>query len=310
MTADEVAFLHAFEACTIPKDQWTHLAHVRMAWLYLNAHGIDETISRATRVIRRYNASLGNTTGYHETVTQAFVRLIEHRRLCTPDLDWPAFVARHPDLASSSVLGRYYSRSLLASSEAIADFVAPDLRPLPAIGVIRPATPEDAAALQAIYAPYVGDTPVSFEVEPPSVEEMSRRVAAATAWIVFEAGGAVVGYAYASPHRERAAYRWSLDVSVYVRPDHRALGVGRALYTRLIAICADLGYHNAFAGITLPNPASVALHESLGFGLVGVYRDVGHKLGRWHDVAWFQRVLRPPVPDPREPGGGGVLETR
>jgi L-amino acid N-acyltransferase YncA len=113
--------------------------------------------------------------------------------------------------------------------------------------------------------------------------------------------GAVLGYAYASPHRERAAYRWSVDVAVYIAEQARRRGVGRQLYSTLFAMLVELGYYNAFAGVTLPNPASVGLHESMGFTPVGVYRNVGYKLGAWHDVGWWRRPLQPPAADPAEP---------
>ena len=135
---------------------------------------------------------------------------------------------------------------------------------------------------------------------------MARRIGAVSArypWLVAELDGAVAGYAYASAHRERAAYRWAVDVAVYVDPDHHRRGVGRALYEELLARLGAQGFRVACAGITLPNAASVALHEALGFEPVGVYRRIGWKFGRWYDVAWYQRALRPDAPDPpAEPG--------
>jgi phosphinothricin acetyltransferase len=160
---------------------------------------------------------------------------------------------------------------------------------------IRMATPADAAQVAEIYRPSVSGAATSFEVEPPSPAEMERRIAAATGyapWLVCEEGGAVVGYAYASQHRDRAAYRWCVDVSVYVREGMRRGGVGRALYTSLFALLRLQGFCAAHAGITLPNPASVGLHEALGFLPVGVYRKVGYKTGAWHDVGWWQLELR------------------
>ena len=168
---------------------------------------------------------------------------------------------------------------------------------------IRLATLEDAAQVQAIYAPYC-HTPISFELGPPSVEEMRGRLAKILGqypWLICADGAEVLGYAYASPHRERAAYCWSVDTTIYVRQGRQRRGVGRALYTSLLAILPLQGYVNAYAGITLPNPASVGLHEALGFQQVGVYRQVGFKCGAWHDVAWFQRPLQPPVSEPPPP---------
>lgn len=171
---------------------------------------------------------------------------------------------------------------------------------------IRLATPDDGPALAGIYRPAVTDSATSFEVEPPDGAEMGRRVAKIlerTPWLVCERDGAVLGYAYASSHRDRPAYQWSVEVSAYVHPDARRMGVGGALYTSLFAALAVQGFRNAYAGITLPNPASVGLHTSVGFIPVGVYRGVGCKLGAWHDVAWFERPLasriaHPPPPRP------------
>lgn len=169
-------------------------------------------------------------------------------------------------------------------------------------GGLRPAAPADAARLAEIYRPFVLGSPATFETEPPSAAEFRRRLASAIVWLVSEAGGRVVGYAYASPHRERAAYRWAADVSVYVDAGHQGRGIGKALYASLLERVRRLGYFNAYGGITLPNPASVRLHESFGFRPVGVYRKVGFKLGAWHDVGWWELAFpgRPAVP--AEPG--------
>jgi phosphinothricin acetyltransferase len=169
---------------------------------------------------------------------------------------------------------------------------------------IRVATPLDADAVAAIYAPVVLETPISFELEPPTVDEMRRRIVATLErfpWLVSEdAHGQVDGYAYAGKHRERAAYQWSVDTTVYVRDGSRGQGVGTRLYRQLFERLAELGYFQAFAGIALPNAASVGLHESVGFTPIGVYRNVGFKCGAWRDVGWWQRLLREPT-DPVEP---------
>ena len=160
---------------------------------------------------------------------------------------------------------------------------------------IRMAAPGDAVQIADIYRPIVAGSAISFEVEPPSPAEVARRVATVTGlapWLVWDEGGQVAGYAYASRHRERAAYRWCVDVSVYVREGRRRGGVGRALYASLFALLRLQGFCAAHAGITLPNPASVGIHESLGFAPVGVYRKVGFKAGAWHDVGWWQLELR------------------
>jgi phosphinothricin acetyltransferase len=161
--------------------------------------------------------------------------------------------------------------------------------------VIRLATEGDAAAIAAIYAPVVERTAISFETEPPGIEEIGRRIRdtlAAHPWLVFERNGDVIGYAYASRHRARAAYQWSVDMSAYVDENFRRQGVGHALYLSLLAVLEAQGFVNAYAGIALPNPASVALHERVGFTPLGVYRGVGYKLGAWRDVGWWQRPLR------------------
>jgi L-amino acid N-acyltransferase YncA len=170
--------------------------------------------------------------------------------------------------------------------------------------VIRLATPADAPAVRAIYAPIVADTVISFELEPPTDSEMAERIRKtlpAYPWLVLERDGQILGYAYAGTHRARPAYRWSVDVSVYVAEAGRRQGIGRRLYERLFVLLQRQGYQAAFAGIALPNPASVALHEAVGFTALGVYRDVGFKLGSWHDVGWWQRPIGDRPAQPAEP---------
>jgi L-amino acid N-acyltransferase YncA len=159
---------------------------------------------------------------------------------------------------------------------------------------IRDATERDAAACAAIYAPYVTDTAITFETEPPTPAELAGRIAAARrghAWLVLEDAGRVAGYAYGGPYKERAAYRWSCEVSVYLERGRRRTGGGRALYTALLDRLAARGFRTAVAGMTLPNEASVGLHRAMGFVPVGVYRRIGWKHGAWHDVAWVQRPI-------------------
>lgn len=171
---------------------------------------------------------------------------------------------------------------------------------------LRSASERDAPACAAIYAPYVTDTAISFEDEPPTTAEFERRIADAVrthAWLVLddENDGRVVGYAYGGPFKTRAAYRWSCEVSVYLEPGRRGTGGGRALYEALFPLLAARGYRRAMAGMTMPNDASAGLHRALGFEPVGTYRDVGWKLGRWHDVAWVQRSLATGDDPPAEP---------
>lgn len=166
--------------------------------------------------------------------------------------------------------------------------------------IIRLVRAQDAGQILAIYGPIVRDTAISFETEAPTEAEMRRRLASASAWLVCEHRGELLGYAYAGKYRARAAYQWSVEVSAYVHERARRLGIGRALYTSLFSVLRVQGFINAYAGIALPNPASVGLHESLGFQVVGVYRAVGYKLGAWRDVGWWQLPLqaRPSAPHP------------
>jgi len=169
---------------------------------------------------------------------------------------------------------------------------------------VRLAIADDANEIARIYAPFCSETAISFEDAAPSVDEVAQRVQQTLQrlpWLIFENAGVVLGYAYASRHRERSAYRWSVDTTVYVAPHAQRKGVGRRLYLALFDILAMMGYYHAYAGVTLPNSASEGLHTALGFTLVGTYRRVGFKLGRWHDVRWFERVLRAGDETPAEP---------
>jgi L-amino acid N-acyltransferase YncA len=147
----------------------------------------------------------------------------------------------------------------------------------------------------SIYRPAVETSAVSFETVVPTVEEFAERIATSIRgwqWLVATIDGVCVGYAYGSSHRARRAYHWSVEVSAYVHPDHQRQGIARLMYLNLFEQLAGKGFCNAYAGVALPNDASIALHRSLGFVPVGTFRKVGWKFGRWHDVAWFQRVLR------------------
>jgi phosphinothricin acetyltransferase len=169
---------------------------------------------------------------------------------------------------------------------------------------IRLATEPDAVAVLAIYAPIVEATATSFEVISPTVPEMAARIVdrqPAYPWLVAEEAGSVTGYAYAGPFAARASYGWSVETSVYLAQDSRGKGIGRALYVALFELLTAQGYRRVMAGVALPNPASVALHEKLGFTPVGVYRNVGWKLGAWRDVGWWQRGLGALEDDPPAP---------
>lgn len=164
---------------------------------------------------------------------------------------------------------------------------------------------EDAAAIAEIYTPFVVTTHVSFEEIAPSAERVRETLedhrVARYPWIVYERDGRVAGYAYASPHRSRAAYRWSVDTSIYVAATQRGRAVGTRTYRALLALLREQRYCMAYAGIALPNEASIALHRRVGFTSVGRYRDVGFKAGAWHDTAWFERPLHPALVPPPEP---------
>jgi phosphinothricin acetyltransferase len=169
--------------------------------------------------------------------------------------------------------------------------------------LIRLALPSDGPRLAAIYQPAVVGSFLSIETTAPTGEEMTRRVVETTAvrpWLVAE-DGLVLGYAYASPHRVRPAYGWSVEVSIYTAPEAHRRGLGRALYTSLFAVLRLQGYQNAYAGVTVPNPPGSAFHEAMGFELVGTYQRVGYKLGRWLDTRWYGISLGDHLPDPAPP---------
>jgi phosphinothricin acetyltransferase len=160
---------------------------------------------------------------------------------------------------------------------------------------IRIASEDDAEAILAIYAPIVTDTAISFETEVPSVEKMRRRIRETLKtypWLVAERDGEILGYGYAGPLRRREAYRWSAETSMYIREDARATGVGTAIGMKLTEILLRMGVVNLFGGTTLPNAASEAIYRASGFEQSGVWRNAGYKLGRWHDVGWYQRQIR------------------
>lgn len=155
-----------------------------------------------------------------------------------------------------------------------------------------------------IYTPYVTDTAITFETDPPRPAQMAERIATALrthAWVVLESDDRIVGYAYGSPFKSRAAYRWSCEVSVYLERGRRRTGGGRALYEALFDRLAGRGFRTAVAGMTLPNDASVGLHHAMGFQPVGTYRRIGWKHGTWHDVAWVQRTLTTGLDPPADP---------
>jgi phosphinothricin acetyltransferase len=169
---------------------------------------------------------------------------------------------------------------------------------------VRPAEESDAAAIAEIYAPYVRDTAISFETEPPTAAIMAQRIARTLEthpWLVADGGGEVIGYAYAGKHRERAAYRWTVDTTVYVETAAHRRGIGHALYRVLLDMLRQQGFRSAFAEIVLPNPGSVRLHESAGFKPIGIHKGIGFKLGRWHDIGYWRMGLADSDTLPSEP---------
>ncbi len=177
--------------------------------------------------------------------------------------------------------------------------------------LIREAHPRDAAAVALIYQPYIAQTAITFEEAPVSAPDMTDRIATIQKlhpFLVAECSGDLVGYAYAAPHRPRASFRWSVDVAVYLAPTHQRRGVGTKLYQQLLPLLARQGYVMAYAGITIPNPASIGMHESMGFKQIGLYHNVGYKLGAWRNMGWWERQLPATIAaKPAEPIPWGAL---
>ncbi len=171
------------------------------------------------------------------------------------------------------------------------------------IRFVRPGE-ADAKGILAVYAPFVRDTAITFEYDVPSAGTFAERIsgiAATYPYLVCERDGEVLAYAYAARHMERAAYAWDVQTSVYAAPEVQGTGMARALYAALFALLARLGYVNAYAIITLPNPKSIRFHESFGFGPAGVHHNAGYKGGAWHTITWMEKPLAPPAQDPVPP---------
>ena len=167
---------------------------------------------------------------------------------------------------------------------------------------IRLANEADAAAIESIYRPYVEGSRISFETEPPDTAEIVRRMGNPIhPWLVAEKDRRVIGYASTSPMRNRSAYRWSVETGIYLTPEAQGRGIGRRLLEAHLDLLERQRFVTIIAGIALPNEASVALHEKLGFALSGVERGVGFKLGQWVDVGRWQKDLAPRTPEPAEP---------
>lgn len=169
--------------------------------------------------------------------------------------------------------------------------------------IIRMATPSDSEAILKIYAPYIEETAVSFETETPSAAEFARRIEEIIEkypYLLYQIDGEIVGYAYASRHRERAAYLYDTDVSIYVLPQYHGCGAAYKLYNCLFAILKELGYYNAYAAYTVPNEKSRRFHEKFGFKLIGTHHKTGYKFGKWHDVVWLEKVINEHGENPDE----------
>lgn len=175
---------------------------------------------------------------------------------------------------------------------------------------IRFATSDDAAACAEIYRPFVDGSSVSFELTPPDASEMARRIEKlwpSHPWIIAEDNGEALGYAYGGPYRERKAYQWAVEVTVYLSPGARGKGLGRKLYEVLLAVLKLQGFTKAYGVVTLPNPASAGVHEAVGFKHFATYRDIGFKNGAWHDVGWWELDLAEARNVPTEPQSLEVL---
>lgn len=170
---------------------------------------------------------------------------------------------------------------------------------------IRLAAPEDASAILEIYSHYCLQ-PMTFELEPPALSEMERRIRETLIsypWLVAVEQNRILGYAYACAFRSRKAWRWSVETSAYVAEGAHSQGIGSALYEQLLSMLKAQGFVSAIAVITLPNPASVRIHERFGFEKIGVFKNVGYKCDSWHDVAFFELGLNSPTLIPKEPVG-------
>ena len=170
--------------------------------------------------------------------------------------------------------------------------------------MIRLAKPTDAAAILAIYAPYIRDTSFTFETEVPSETAFADRIQTYLEnwpWLVCEIDGKIAGYAYAGRHRERLAYQWGVESSIYIRDEFMGTGIARALYSALLEILSKQGFVNVYAVINLPNDKSVKFHESFGFVYFATYEKVGYKLGRWKNVGWWQRIINEYIDEPPAP---------
>jgi phosphinothricin acetyltransferase len=315
--------LRAFEECSLPHDQWTHRCHVKIAYLYLRRFPYEQALVRIRHGIQKYNVAQsvveGPTSGYNETMTQAFTRLIaatiDAHEPVMPTSTADEFCDAHPQLMTSHVLRLFYSPAIRSNTAAKTQFVEPDLATLPLpnafvhrreamLGafdtlsaddiLIRLATQTDVPAITAIYNEAVLTTTATFDTEPKTVEERRR-------WfenhderhpvIVALADGQVVGWSAISRWSERKAYEETGETSFYVRFDFRGRGIGRRLKEATIDEARRLGFHTLIARVAEGSDASLHLNESCGFIRVGTMREVGRKFGRLLDVHILQKML-------------------
>ena len=172
------------------------------------------------------------------------------------------------------------------------------------MAIIRLAEPADAEGILAIYAPYIANTSFTFETDVPALNVFAERISNYTIqwpWLVCEIDGKIAGYTYATRHRERVAYQWSVESSVYIHEDHQRAGIAKALYTALFAILKEQGFRNVYAVINLPNDRSVAFHERCGFTYFATYEKVGYKLGKWKNVGWWRLIINEFEEEPEAP---------
>lgn len=170
--------------------------------------------------------------------------------------------------------------------------------------VLRLATPADAQSILNIYAPFIQETSFTFETEVPSIEEFANRISTYLInwpWLVYEVNGIIAGYAYATRHRERTAYQWCVESSIYIHDDFQRTGIAKALYTALFEILKKQGFRNVYAVINLPNDKSVTFHERFGFNYFATYEKVGYKLGKWKNVGWWKLSLNEYGDEPLAP---------
>lgn len=172
------------------------------------------------------------------------------------------------------------------------------------MNIIRAAKPSDAASILEIYSPYILDTAITFETEIPSLENIEHRIITyqeSWPWLVYESGGVIAGYAYVTKHRERTAYQWCVESSVYVRDRFQQKGIAKDLYAALFAIVKYQGCRNVYAGITLPNEKSVSFHKKFGFSKIAEYKNIGYKLGKWNTVSWWELQVNDYSDEPKAP---------